>query len=312
MQNQIIKGDCFEVLKDFPDGTFDAIITDPPYLYLKHKLDAFYDEQTFIDLAWRLLLKNSMFCFFGRGESFYKSNYLANQKGFKFKEEIIWDKVRISSPMLSVGRCHETSVIYSKGKIVINRIKINKLENDSIVDSHKIIADTKRILTSINSLKSIDDLSNFKSNTHRPGLTTTKHGITIGKNLILSDRGSACFSAHQKGINPPSIMRFHSDHYNYLHPTQKPLELIKRLIELTTKEGGLILDPFAGSGTLAIACLETNRRYVCIEQEDDYFEIMQNRINKWHNDKLNATGTHELPEDIERIVEEKSGQLNLF
>jgi len=39
---------------------------------------------------------------------------------------------------------------------------------------------------------------------------------------------------------------------------------------------------------------------------------MQNRITQWHNDKLNATGTHQLPEDIERIIEEKSGQLSLF
>jgi site-specific DNA-methyltransferase (adenine-specific) len=80
MKNQIIKGDCFEILKDFPDNCFDAIITDPPYLYLKHKLDAFYDEQIFIDEAYRLLKKDSMLVFFGRSPSFYKLNYLASQK----------------------------------------------------------------------------------------------------------------------------------------------------------------------------------------------------------------------------------------
>jgi DNA modification methylase len=87
---------------------------------------------------------------------------------------------------------------------------------------------------------------------------------------------------------------------------------MKRLVEMLTPENGIVLDPFAGSFTTAIACLETGRRYVCIEKESDYFEIGKNRITQWHNDQLNKTGTHELPEDIERIKEETTGQISLF
>jgi site-specific DNA-methyltransferase (adenine-specific) len=126
------------------------------------------------------------------------------------------------------------------------------------------------------------------------------------------DRSCTSFKALTEGCLVPSVMRFHKDHLNYIHPTQKPLELIKRLVEMLTPENGIVLDPFAGSFTTAIACLETGRRYVCIEKEDDYFEIGKNRISQWHNDKLNNCGAYELPEDIDRIKEEKSGQLNLF
>jgi DNA modification methylase len=87
---------------------------------------------------------------------------------------------------------------------------------------------------------------------------------------------------------------------------------MKRLVELTTPENALILDPFAGSGTTALACLETNREYIIIEREPEYYEVIQKRITQWHNDRLNATGTHELPNGVERIKEDKTGQLSLF
>ncbi|MFM6726452.1 MAG: hypothetical protein ACKPJF_18740 [Dolichospermum sp.] len=47
MINQIIHGDCFDVLKNIPDGSIDAVITDPPYKYLNHKLESDWDEKTF-------------------------------------------------------------------------------------------------------------------------------------------------------------------------------------------------------------------------------------------------------------------------
>jgi site-specific DNA-methyltransferase (adenine-specific) len=75
-----------------------------------------------------------------------------------------------------------------------------------------------------------------------------------------------------------------TEHYHFQHPTQKPVKLFKQLIELTTKEDDLVIDPFAGSGTTAIACLELNRNYICIEKDQEYFEVIENRITKWHED----------------------------
>ena len=63
-----------------------------------------------------------------------------------------------------------------------------------------------------------------------------------------------------------------------LHPAQKPLELIKRLIELTTITGETVLDPFMGSGTTGVACKELSRNFIGIELDEKYFSIAKQRI----------------------------------
>lgn len=65
-----------------------------------------------------------------------------------------------------------------------------------------------------------------------------------------------------------------------LHPTQKPLSLFEYLIRTYSQEGDTVLDMYAGSGTTAIAAINTNRNYICIENSEKYYEIMQKRITK--------------------------------
>lgn len=63
-----------------------------------------------------------------------------------------------------------------------------------------------------------------------------------------------------------------------IHPTQKPVELIKKLINLTTNDGDIVLDPFMGSGTTAVACLESKRNYIGFEISKEYWKQSLNRI----------------------------------
>jgi DNA modification methylase len=67
---------------------------------------------------------------------------------------------------------------------------------------------------------------------------------------------------------------------NRIHPTQKPLSLIKKLIELTTEKGDVVLDPFMGSGTTALACKQLRRRYIGFEIDSNYVEIAQKRLSQ--------------------------------
>ena len=62
------------------------------------------------------------------------------------------------------------------------------------------------------------------------------------------------------------------------HPTQKPIALFEYLIKTYSNENDLVLDCCAGSGTTAIACINTKRKYICIEKDENYFNIMKNRI----------------------------------
>ncbi len=67
------------------------------------------------------------------------------------------------------------------------------------------------------------------------------------------------------------------------HPTVKPIKLFEYLIKLVTREGQIVLDPFIGSGTTAIAAHNTGRKCVGIEKEDEYLEIATRRIDHWEN-----------------------------
>lgn len=66
----------------------------------------------------------------------------------------------------------------------------------------------------------------------------------------------------------------------YDHPTQKPLELIKDLIIKHSKEGDIVLDTFAGTGTTGHAAILLNRKFILIEQNPEYYQIIQDRLNK--------------------------------
>lgn len=66
-----------------------------------------------------------------------------------------------------------------------------------------------------------------------------------------------------------------------IHPTQKPVNVISWLLKKFSKEGDSILDPFSGSGTTAIACMELNRRFVCIEKDKGYYERSLKRIAEY-------------------------------
>lgn len=68
-----------------------------------------------------------------------------------------------------------------------------------------------------------------------------------------------------------------------IHPTQKPVALFEYLIKTYTNEGETVLDNCAGSGTTAIACMNTNRNYILMEQEKEYIDIINKRIAEHNN-----------------------------
>ncbi len=65
------------------------------------------------------------------------------------------------------------------------------------------------------------------------------------------------------------------------HPTVKPIKLMKYLVKLVSRKGAIILDPFLGSGTTAVACLKTGREFIGIEKEEEYIKIAEARIKPY-------------------------------
>ena len=111
------------------------------------------------------------------------------------------------------------------------------------------------------------------------GRLRTKMFNGIGKTKILNTL-SECKETFNDQYYPVSIQEFSmaGERKGRLHPTQKPVALFEYLIKTYTNEGETVLDNCAGSGTTAIACINTNRKYICMEKDETYYNLMCERV----------------------------------
>ena len=110
---------------------------------------------------------------------------------------------------------------------------------------------------------------NFYTYQHELTMFTTKRNsfnVKGTKNIITGIRS---FSTGAKKTNGEKV-----------HPTQKPIELIEKFIRDSTDAGDTVLDSFAGSGTTGVACINTGRKFIGMELDDEYFNIATQRIEK--------------------------------
>ncbi|MBR6192748.1 MAG: site-specific DNA-methyltransferase [Treponema sp.] len=111
-------------------------------------------------------------------------------------------------------------------------------------------------------------------------------GGTLADNVLENGVGAYNEAALLKyGFSSDNIIHIGSASTDSgLHPTQKPLELMKVLIELTTIEGQTVLDPFCGSGTTLLAAKDLDRCYIGFEKEDIYYQRTKERLSNCHKD----------------------------
>lgn len=138
-------------------------------------------------------------------------------------------------------------------------------------------------------LKSHEDIAVFynKQCTYNPQM---KKGRLRSKGNSSKQRG--CYGNYKpvKTVNdvyyPQTILDFAGCANSELqHPTQKPVPLLEYLIRTYTNEGETVLDNCAGSGSTGVACVNTNRNFIGIELDENYYHIAQDRINKAIADK---------------------------
>lgn len=278
--NKIYNRDCLEGIREIPDNSINVILTDPPYLYLKHKLDRPFDENELFKEWDRVLKEDGFIVVFGRGESFHRWNYILNQMGWKFKEEIIWDKRYTSNPMHPLARRHETISILTKNGslkkhkvpyLTMRKYDIGRLEND-----------IKRIKTALNNPKAFEGLLEFlEKGEEKRFPRTSKPGITTGKSFKNPSREVSTLKAIIVGMNEQSIVTVKRDgRKSLIHPTQKPVELIERLLMCVAEENDTVLDCFVGSGSTPIACINQNLNYIGFEIDEEYYINAKERIEK--------------------------------
>jgi site-specific DNA-methyltransferase (adenine-specific) len=245
--NKIYQGDCLELMKDVPDKSVDMILCDLPYGTTACKWDIIIPFDKLWEQYKRLIKDNGAIVLFG-SQPF--TSLLINSNLKMFKYEIIWNKNKCGSPGLAKYRfmkTHENILIFSKGVEEYNP----QMEEDEPY-FRKRSGKTRENNMGYGFANSTKDIIN--------------KGTRYPKSIINISRD---FSAQQQ-----------------IHPTQKPVALCEYLIKTYTNEGDLVLDNCIGSGTTAIACVNTKRNFIGIEKEPKYVEIANERIAKAKEHKI--------------------------
>lgn len=276
--------DNLELMATLADESIDVICIDPPYLYLKNqKLERAFDEPLFFSECKRLLTKTGFIVMFGRGVSFYRWNTFLDGLGFTFKEEIVWDKSYTSSPVMAVSRVHETISIFSNGKGKINQVAISYIEAKAF-NFESIHQDLKRIKSGLGNPNSLKALFSYIENgalTYDQG-DKTKYTATIQSNLKDRDRAAATLKTIDNGLREKSIIKIGRDHYSTIHPTQKPVRLIERLLAIVIPDKPrnkiVVADFFAGSMSTMEAVHNMGMQGIATEIDEEYFLAGKARI----------------------------------
>ena len=238
------QGDCLEIMKDIPDKSIDMILADLPYQATKNKWDSIIPLEPLWEQYKRIIKDNGAIVLFGQGK-FTAKMMLSEPKLHRYN--LIWDKV-LSSGFLNANRMplrsHEDIMVFYKRLPKYNPQKTKGKPNNSKGKPKQ---------------NENNNYGHFEFVDNKDELGGMKH--------------------------PKSIVIFEKPHPSIsIHPTQKPVELLEYLIKTYTKENDIVLDNVMGSGSTGVACINTNRNFIGIELDEDYFEIARKRIEEATDD----------------------------
>lgn len=237
---ELYNDDCLNAMKKIKDHSVDLIVCDLPYGTTKCKWDIIIPFDKLWNEYKRIRKENAAIVLFGQ-EPF--SSYLRLSNIGEYKYDLYWQKERITNIMQvkkRFGKDVETISIFYKGQCTYNpqMIKYDGPKRSNKVKNGKLGA-------------LVDDNNNKKVHEY------------VDKGLRY----------------PTQVLKYKRDILtSNLHPTQKPVELLEMLIRTFSNEGDLVLDNTMGSGSTGVACINTNRNFIGIEKDPNYFEIAKKRI----------------------------------
>lgn len=259
----LMQGDCLELMKEIPDKSVDMILCDLPYGVLnKSNKHAKWDNIIPFEPLWeqyeRIIKNNGAIVLFGSG-MFTADLMQSNRKLWRYN--LIWKKGNRPTGFLNAKR---------------QPLRIN------------------------------EDICVFYKNqpTYNPQFTIGNKCHTRGGagNSVQKQGKNGCYGAFNitpvvltNEKYPVSIIDIPKEYPQKYHPTQKPVALLEYLIKTYTNEGDLVLDNCIGSGSTGVAAINTNRRFIGIELDEQYFKIAENRINEAiKNKEIEGTNGNEL------------------
>lgn len=236
--------DCLIGMQEIPDKSIDMILCDLPYGTTACKWGTIIPFEPLWEQYKRIIKENGAICLFGT-EPFSSLLRTSNLKQYKY--DWIWEKENgsnFATVKYQPFRVHELISVF--GDFPISYTK-------------------KGLKNYIPQFESGEPY-----NIKRKSYEREQMRVGVHKETELQNEGTRY---------PRSILRFNTVRGG-LHPTQKPVELCEYLICTYTNEGETVLDNCMGSGTTAIACINTNRNYIGFEKDTTYFNLANDRITK--------------------------------
>lgn len=241
--NKVLHGDCLDWMGRIEDKSIDMILCDLPYGTTSCKWDAVIPFEP-LWVEYERVIKDNGAIVLTAAQPFTSALVMSSPKMFKY--DWVWEKSRNSNPALAKTqplRHHESVLVFCKGKTPYN-------PQMEIGESYK---------------------------------TRKRAGGKFAGNSVNKVEQPV---VERKGRYPKSVIMFNRESGNQFtgkrsfHPTQKPVALFEYLIRTYTNEGETVLDNCIGSGTTAVAAINTGRNFIGIEREWEYCEIANARIDE--------------------------------
>ncbi len=291
--NQIVLGDCIEELKKIPDRSVDLIILDPPYWKV---INEHWDYQ------WRTESDYAKWCF----EWFTELSRITKISGSLYLFGYMRNLVYLYKDILDLGFTFRQQIVIDKGMQALGgrATKGYKMFPNVTESLLFFIYDSKPFIK--NFLKERQQelkLNSLEINTQL-GVKVNGGGVWslyTGENILAQVPTKEMWEKLQKvlkfdlpyeeiaqtfniemGVTDVwTDIKFYTEKRH--HPTQKPIKLIERIINASTKEGMVVLDPFMGAGSTAIASKNLGRHFIGIEIDPNYVEIANRRVKELDN-----------------------------
>ena len=311
--NRIYNMDCLEGMQEIPDKSIDLVIADPPYFQVmredwqgnKYEWDnqwnALQDYVNWIGTIgseFKRILKDNGSLYIFADDKICAYVQVELDKIFHLENPITWVKPNNLTMKGWGGYCSYAPIT--------ERILFYSKETEK-TDCFKAIKEYMRgeraAIIEANGFKTQEEFNHYINGVTNTASVVSRHYFpdsqwvfpTVGIYALLQTTGFFKREYEELRREYEELRRPFNQKTNYtdvwefnimggletsIHPTQKPLKLICRIVETSSKENGIVLDPFMGSGTTAVAAIRTGRNFIGFEKEQTYFDAAQIRIKK--------------------------------
>ena len=300
----LLKGDCLIESNKIETGSVDLILTDLPYGTIKNiplkgyenattNWDVVIDTDKIMQIANRILRKNGKMVLTAQ-QPF--TNELINKAlpNVPFNYSMIWEKDHFANALTAKKaplNYYEDVLVFSKN----NEFEGLHPLRPYFKELFEFIGGTKkRIIETIG--QRVDHVFRFKSSQFDLCTLETYKDIVKYFNIDkmqgfkqfeelkeidnqFKKKFASTFNLWEGNKYKSNILKYKKDYTGH-HPTQKPVLLLEDLIKTFSNENDLVVDLTMGSGSTGVACKNTNRNFIGIEQDENYFNIAKERINE--------------------------------